>query len=364
VGRHRKTRFFVGIHEIGDFTLRLSQGLRHWGVEVTNVVRQLQSPILTREQSHDAYIPRSRSDLLFQSRLIGEFLKQSWRHDVFVFNFCTSFTGYLQDNASRWIRMLAFIDLPVLKTSGKRIVVIANGDDIRSRRLLLREMELAGLHGHVKHAVSDLDLGSRGLEEINRERAKKIEKYADHIFTRPMSAQFLKRDYDLLWLPTDLSTLEFCVGGSQPPVVVHAPSESKVKGTGYVEGAVKTLKQEGYSFRFELCQNMTNPEIRRILASADIAIDQLILPGYGLFAVEAMATGCAVLSSAVAGYNGFPVDLPIMTTTPDTIYENLKKLLEDRDLRARMAHEGRAYVEQYHDHIKVARGFLDRVGEG
>jgi len=39
---------------------------------------------------------------------------------------------------------------------------------------------------------------------------------------------------------------------------------------------------------------MKNSEIREMLGSTQIAIDQLVLPGYGLFAVEAMGSGRAV----------------------------------------------------------------------
>jgi len=365
---NRSIRFFVGIHEIGDLTLRLSQGLRHWGFQVTNVVLQIESPLLMREKSHDRYIPIFGNKYVSQARIIGEFLKQFLQYDVFVFNFGLSFTGYMKYSASPAIRRLAYVDLAVLRSLGKKIVIIANGDDIRSRRLLIKEMEQAQLREHVKYAMSDLDLdGGRPAnitDEIIRESATKLEKYADHIFARPISAQFLTRDYHLLWLPADLSTLRSPPKKIDPPLIVHAPSNSNVKGTKYVLGAIEKLRRKGYEFHFELCKEMTNTEVRQKLASAQIAIDQLILPGYGLFAVEAMASGCAVLGSAVPGYNGFPMDLPIMTTTPDTIYQNLKRLLENQRLRVKMAQEGRVYVEKNHDHIKVARRFLQQIGEG
>lgn len=359
----KRARFFVGLHEIGDFTLCLSRGLREMGFQVTNVVSELQSPILERELSHDRYIRRSENNYVYQLRLLNEFINQMLRNDVFVFNWGLSFTGYLQHSGSHLFRHLGYFDLAILKAFGKKIIVIANGDDIRSRRLLIKEMERAGLDQHVKYAITDLDLDVGGSEEVKREKAAKIEKYADHIFTRPNAAQFLTRDYHTLWLPVDLSTLRFCPHNTDHTLVVHAPSDPKVKGTKYLIQAVRKLRQEGYQFDFELCQNMRNVEVRQKLASAQIAIDQLILPGYALFAVEAMASGCAVLGSAVSGYNSFPMDLPIMMTTPDTIYHNLKLLLQDQRLRARMAQDGRAYVEKYHDHIKVAQDFLQRIGE-
>jgi len=360
----RKSRIFIGLYETGDLTLRLSQGLRHWGFQVTNVVCELPSPILEREIKHDRYIRRGHNHYVFQLRLIIEFLRQILRHDIFVFNWGQSFTGYLQHSGQRLLRHLAYGDLAILKLLGKKIIVFAVGSDLRSPRLLIEEMKQAGLNQHAKYAAIELDMGTPGSEEIRNGKAKQIERYADYIFTRSDCAQFLKRDYYPLWLPVDLETLKFSEEKNLGPLaVVHAPSEPRVKGTKYVIEAVEKLKREGHPFQFHLCSGMKNSEIREKLASAQIAIDQLILPGYGLFAIEAMGSGCAVLGSAVAGYNGFPMELPILTTTPDTIYKNLRLLLEERELRTQIAQEGRAYVLKYHDHKKVSQDFLRLIGE-
>jgi len=109
---------------------------------------------------------------------------------------------------------------------------------------------------------------------------------------------------------------------------------------------------------------MKNEEVKAKLAESEIVIDQLLVPGHGLFAIEAMASGNAVLGSAISGRFGFPEDLPILTTTPDNIYENLKMVLENPQLRIDLAHKGRAYVEKYHDHIQVAKYLMEQIGEG
>ena len=239
----RKSRIFVGLYETGDLTLRLSQGMRHWGFHVTNIVRKLRSPILEREINHDRYIRRDRNNYVYQLRLITEFLRQILRNDVFIFNWGQSFTGYLQHSRRRVLRSFAYCDLAVLKLLGKKIILIVVGNDIRSPRLLIEEMKQAGLSQHAKYAAAELDMGDPGTEEIRSEKAIRIEKYADHVFTRSDCAQFLKRDYHLLWLPIDLRTLRFSEKDySGSVVVVHAPSEPRVKGTKYVLEAVKRLK--------------------------------------------------------------------------------------------------------------------------
>jgi hypothetical protein len=153
-----------------------------------------------------------------------------------------------------------------------------------------------------------------------------------------------------------------CICNDDPPLVIHAPSNNLIKGTKYVLEAVKRLRGEGYKFLFELCQNMENIEVRKKLTRSQIVIDQLIFPGYGIFAIEAMASGNAVIGSAVPGYNGFADDMPVLTTTPDTIYEHLKSLLENPRLRTDLAIRGRKWVEKYHDHRVVTKDFIKAIG--
>jgi len=363
MGKARRARFFVGIHEIGDYSLRLSQGLRANGCDVTNVVIAPRSPLLERAETHDRHIVLSKRRRRRDLQLAKEFLRYVRGHDVFVFVFAQSFTSHLAADEHRLLRKLAYVDLALLKALGKKSVVVFLGDDVRSRRMLLEETEEAGLDAHAKYARIEIGLNVGGRDGLRRRRARRIERYATHIFAQPSYAHLLTREYHFMWLPVNLAAFDFSIGQTQCPLVIHAPSNPTFKGTAHVLDAVRRLKEEGYEFRFELCQGMKNERVRELLSAADIVVDQVIIPSHGLFAVEAMASGCAVLGSVVPGYNGFPADLPIMTTTPDTLYMNLKLLLGDEKLRADMAHAGRVYVEEHHDHVKVAGDFLRRIGE-
>ena len=114
------TRFFIGVEEIGDIILCFSRGLRELGYPVTNLVWELTSPLLEREEKHDGYIRRSESKYVRQLFLLIEFLKHFFLHDIYVFNYCSSFTSELlrQDN---WLfRSLAYIDLAILKVLKRR----------------------------------------------------------------------------------------------------------------------------------------------------------------------------------------------------------------------------------------------------
>ena len=356
-----KPKFFVGIVEIGDSTLRLSQGLRELGYEVTNVVIKPSTPIVPNV-GHDRYIRHSNM-FVYWWDLAKEFIKNTYSHDIFVFNFSTSFFSAFIP--LKYARTLSYIDLPLLKAMGKKIVFLSNGSDLRSYKLLIEELKKAGLYSHAKYIENDLEdiISEKGHDSIKRIKAKILEKYADYIFAKPDRAQFLTRPYNLIWPAIDLSAIEYRVNQSDEPLILHAPSSRPIKGTKYVLPAIKKLEREGCKFRFMLCENMRTEELKKKLAEAEIIIDQLLLPGYGLLGIEAMASGNAVLGSAIPGYNGFSEEMPIMTTTPDNIYENLKTVLEDQGLRAKLAKKGRKYVEKYHEYRKVTKDFLNKIGE-
>lgn len=355
----RKPRFFVGIREIGNTTLMLSRGLREQGYKVTNLIIKPSKKIIP-QIGHDRYIEISNR-FSYRLDLIKEFLRIVRPHDIFVFNYSSSFfTAFLP---LKYTRSLGYMDLSLLKTIGKKVVVFSNGSDLRSHRLLVEELREAGLHSHAAYIEQDLrNLFSEQVDTLKKIKAQTIEKYADHIFAKPDRAQYLTKPFHLIWPGIDVDTMEYRIDQSDIPLIVHAPSSNPVKGTTYVLHAVNELKQD-YDFRFLLCKNMPNELVRRKLAESEIVVDQLLLPGHGLLGVEAMSSGNAVLGSAVPGYNGFPESLPIVTTTPDTIYENLKTVLEDPKLRKDLAQKGRAYVEQYHDYKKVTADFLEKIGE-
>jgi len=352
-------RFFVGIREIGNTTLMLSRGLRELGYEVTNLVIKPSKRIIP-QIGHDRYI-RISNHISYRFDLIREFLRVVRPHDIFVFNFSSSFfSAFL---SIKYTRSLGYMDLGLLKTMGKKVIVFSNGSDLRSYRLLVEELKEAGLHSHATYIEQDLsNLLSAQSDTLKKIKARTIEKYADHIFAKPDRAQYLTKQFHLIWPGIDVDTMECRINQSDTPLIVHAPSSNPVKGTAYVLRAINKLKQD-YEFRFLLCENMPNELVRKKLTESEIVVDQLLLPGHGLLGVEAMSAGNSVLGSAVPGYNGFPESLPIITTTPDTIYENLKTVLEDPELRKDLAQKGRAYVEQYHDYRRVTADFLEKIGE-
>jgi glycosyltransferase involved in cell wall biosynthesis len=363
-------KIFIGIKEISDLILQLSEALDELGYDVTTVVlRQADHARFphgdNKYSDHDRYIRKFEDSLQSKITHIGdvtsEFIRNLINNDSFIFVYSSSF--YYSLLYSDRLQSLAGTDLQVLQALNKNIGVIANGDDHRSYTRFVDELEEAGLDTLAESWRKDLAdiIEAQGHnEEINKMRAKMAAKYSNVIFTRRTRAQFLS-EYEPLWVPLNIVDFEFNNQQSEPPQVIHAPSQRTIKGTRYITEAVRTLKNEGYEFAFELVENVPNYQFRKRLVDSDIVIDQVLLPAYGFLGVESMATGNAVLSSAGLDFNRYPDSLPIKPCTPKTVQENLRELLENPKERERRAQQGRSYVEKYHDRQTVAKEMLNKL---
>ena len=307
---------------------------------------------------HDAYIRRPSGRRARWQALSSAFLRAMAKYDVFLFLGASSFFGSMAERAD----FLQFLDWRIIKALGKTVVILSTGSDLRSYPALVEVLKRDGLSSHADYLSRMVGTIAR-TDEMQKEKAKRVERIADYVFTRPLAAQYLDSPYHLLWVPADLDELRFEWQEPTVPLVVHAPSRRSTKGTEYVLETVSRLQREGLEFEFNLIEHLNNDEARRLLQKSHVVIDQMLLPGYGLLAIEAMATGNVVLGSAVPKYNGFPDSLPLITSTPDTLYSNMRTLFDSRESWPERVRQGRAYVEKYHDYRRVAEG-VAQVIEG
>jgi glycosyltransferase involved in cell wall biosynthesis len=145
------------------------------------------------------------------------------------------------------------------------------------------------------------------------------------------------------------------------PLLVHAPSEPGIKGTEYVRAAVEKLRERGLRFDFQLLEGRPHEEVQRILRDhADIVLDQFLLGGFGLLAVESMYYGKPVVGYLIERVRAehFP-DCPIVNASIDDLAEKLAWLIERPEERIRLGREGRAFVERHLDRDRVGRQLLE-----
>ena len=143
------------------------------------------------------------------------------------------------------------------------------------------------------------------------------------------------------------------------PVILHAPSSRRRKGTEHVVAAV-----EGLDADLEIVEGLRHDEAFERFRNADIVVDQLNAGWYGLFAIECMALGKPVVTylhdeAVRRTEEAFGTTVPIVSATAETLREQLRPLVDDAAERRRRGAASRAYVELVHDQERITDRLLD-----
>jgi glycosyltransferase involved in cell wall biosynthesis len=263
-----------------------------------------------------------------------------------------------------YAQALELCDLPLLKKAGKGIVVTYQGDDARQGDFCRAHFDIS--------PANEVEPGYYSAESDARKRFRiqRFAKYADRIYALnpdllkmlPPQAQFLPySNIDLRnWRPSGDRPPD-----SKTPVVVHAPSHRGVKGTRFILNAMSRLKAEGIALEFDLVEGLSHAEVRHLYQRADLLVDQLLCGWYGGVAVEFMALGkpviCYIREDDLSLIpEEMRRDLPIINATPTTVYNVLREYLTKRKHKLpEMGPRSRAYVEKWHDPMKIAAKMKD-----
>ncbi len=142
--------------------------------------------------------------------------------------------------------------------------------------------------------------------------------------------------------------------GRRRPVIVHAPSSRRRKGTDHVLRAC-----EGLDVELRIVEGVHHEEALALYRDADIVVDQLNAGWYGLFAIECMALGKPVLTflhdeAVRRTEDAYGVSVPVVNTTHETLHDRLAELVAmPPSEREEIGRASRAYVEQVHDLERV-----------
>ena len=142
-------------------------------------------------------------------------------------------------------------------------------------------------------------------------------------------------------------------GGRARPVILHAPSSRRRKGTEHVLAAC-----EGLDADLVLVEGMHHAEAFERYREADIVVDQLNSGWYGLLAIECMALGKPVVSYLHEGAvrkteAALGKRVPIVRATKDDLRARLEPLVASAAERRRVGEASRAYAEPVHDLERV-----------
>lgn len=245
-------------------------------------------------------------------------------------------------------------DLPALRQAGIRVALLAHGSEVRHPVRHRERCEFSPFHD----APDDV------LESMTR-RAERNRRVAESS-GRPVFVTTPDLLLDLpeaTWAPVvvdvDAWHSDRPVLRRRRPVVLHAPSARWMKGTDRILPALSELHDRGV-IDLRLAEELPWTEVRELLRSADVVLDQFALGSYGTFAVEAMAAGRPVLAylhdEVLALVDEPP---PIVNATPATLPAELESLIADPARAARIGADSVQYVRRHHDGRRTAAAFAE-----
>jgi glycosyltransferase involved in cell wall biosynthesis len=274
------------------------------------------------------------------------------RYDVYHFYFDG---GYLRRTPLRWL------EVPLLHLAGKVVVALPYGSDVA---VPSRIRSLEWRHGLMRNYPELGRYESRRIAAIDH-----LTRHADYIVACLVHLETLPR-WDLLtihYYPIDTDAWKSDSedsghdGRSGRVRIVHAPNHRAMKGTESLVDACAVLSREGLAVDLRLLEGVPNARVREEMEAADIVAEQFLL-GYGITAIEAMSLAKPVLSNlSVPGY--YEVfrhqtrfaDCPIVSATPATLVDELRRLVIDPELRRQIGRASREYVVREHSYEAMGR---------
>lgn len=244
-------------------------------------------------------------------------------------------------------------DLSALRSVGIRPAVLFHGSDIR---LPSKHAQLYADSPFVDGSDEYVD---RLEQSVLGQRAA-LRGFDGTVFvSTPDLLDFLP---DATWLPLAVDVAPFeHAAQSRPlalersrPVVVHAPSNPRLKGTEFIEATLTGLAEAGL-IDYRRLSGVPHAQMANVIADADVVVDQVVLGNPGVLAVEAMAAGRVVVAHIAE-----PVRLrmaqrdvqsqmpPIVEATPATLRSVIEEVVGDRTTYAEMGAQGPAWARRNH----------------
>ena len=179
------------------------------------------------------------------------------------------------------------------------------------------------------------------ISGLMRTKVRRVAKASDLIFYSTPNlkeyleyfAQDLIKDKPIIHLPVFLNVdKKSKVKKTKKDILIlHTPTNQKLKGTKYVREAIKKIKSDGLKIKYIEATNLSSQEVEILYAKCDIFIDQLIIGWYGASAVKAIKynklTVCYIDKNYIK--HSKIKALPIVNADRKTLYRVLKDVISN-----------------------------------
>lgn len=244
-------------------------------------------------------------------------------------------------------------DIKALRKAGLQVGLVAHGSDVRVPSRHAQLFPESPFHDSQWDSVPI-------LERTATHNVGLLNGYDGHVYVSTLDLL----DYvpEATWLPavvdpevwgTEAPVLERSV-----PVVVHAPSKGRLKGSALIDPIMTELDRRGV-VAYRRIERVEPHEMPALYQDADIVIDQFTMGLYGVAACEAMAAGRVVVSfvgdtvrQRVREHTGH--ELPIVEASADSLVKVVESILDDRAAAVETAAAGPGFVREIHDGRKAS----------
>lgn len=272
----------------------------------------------------------SKSNIYRWYRSSLNFFLALFRYDVFHFI----------SGETLLTRKVRRFELMMYKLLRKRIIMHFVGSDIRNPDYILwKEQNMQQfLQGEIKFPKT-LPWQDKLISDA--------EKYADYILVSTPDlielvpkAKYYPVVLDLNKYLNELNEIKYQKKTGDEIVILHAPSNSKLKGTKYIHEVLKKIAlNSNYNIKLILTTEndfkdkpVSRYELFKLYKESDIVIDQLVIGWYGLQSIEALAAGKHVISYVDAHLKTFlypdcPLELADINTLEYVVLNVIDKIL-------------------------------------
>jgi hypothetical protein len=261
----------------------------------------------------------------------------------------------------RRYRSDAFAEAARLRIAGVAVAMIFHGSDIRPPARHAADEPWSPYRDSRMPSVLLADRTERTLARLRR----------DGIPAFVTTPDLLRYVPEATWCPVVVTPSDWRAARPEPragraPVVVHAPSSARIKGTHFIEPVVRRLADEGV-VEYRRVTGLPAREMPGVYAEADVVLDQFLIGSYGVAACEALASGRLVIGHVDEATRGLVrertgIELPIVEATVDTLDAVLRAIARDPELFAEHRRAGPEFVEAVHDGRRSAAALAGFLG--
>jgi glycosyltransferase involved in cell wall biosynthesis len=264
-----------------------------------------------------------------------------------------------------------------LKKHNKKLFLLSCGTDYISVSHALSDAHPYSILSNYKDGTYDKDRYKfilKYLDDAHKRLHDYVYSLIDGVIASDMDYHLPlvghKKYLGLIPNPVNLSKLTYTSITSERPIVIFMGinrNNIHTKGIHYFEAALNNIqKKYSEAIRIEIVENLPYAEYIEKYNQAHIVLDQVLAYDQGYNALEAMAKGKVVLTGAETAFTIHYnlTETVAINALPDVSYltETIAQLIKNPERIQQIGKEARAFVKKEHDHVKVAKQYLETWG--